>query len=42
MDLESLTRWDGYSNAKDEMFFHTDTDTYPGRCSPRCPTTPSS
>jgi polyphosphate kinase 2 len=24
MDLESLTRWEDYSRAKDEMFFHTD------------------
>jgi polyphosphate kinase 2 len=24
MDLESLTRWEDYSKAKDEMFFHTD------------------
>jgi len=24
MDLESLTRWEEYSRAKDEMFFHTD------------------
>lgn len=25
MDLESLTRWEAYSRAKDEMFVHTDT-----------------
>jgi polyphosphate kinase 2 (PPK2 family) len=24
MDLESLTRWEDYSRAKDEMFIHTD------------------
>ena len=24
MDLESLTRWEEYSRAKDEMFVHTD------------------
>jgi polyphosphate kinase 2 len=24
MDLESVTRWEEYSKAKDEMFFHTD------------------
>ncbi|HEY1973482.1 MAG TPA: polyphosphate kinase 2 [Pseudonocardia sp.] len=24
MDLESVTRWEDYSRAKDEMFFHTD------------------
>ena len=24
MDLESITRWEGYSRAKDEMFVHTD------------------
>ena len=24
MDLESVTRWEEYSRAKDEMFFHTD------------------
>ena len=24
MDLESLTRWEDYSRAKDEMFVHTD------------------
>jgi polyphosphate kinase len=24
MDLESVTRWEDYSKAKDEMFFHTD------------------
>lgn len=29
MDLESITRWEDYSRAKDEMFAHTDTDTAP-------------
>jgi polyphosphate kinase 2 len=29
MDLESITRWDDYSRAKDEMLVHTDTDTSP-------------
>jgi polyphosphate kinase len=29
MDLESITRWEDYSRAKDEMFAHTDTDTSP-------------
>ena len=24
MDLESITRWEAYSRAKDEMFVHTD------------------
>jgi hypothetical protein len=24
MDLESITRWEDYSRAKDEMFVHTD------------------
>ena len=24
MDLESITRWEDYSRAKDEMFIHTD------------------
>ena len=24
MDLESISRWDDYSRAKDEMFVHTD------------------
>ena len=24
MDLESVTRWEDYSRAKDEMFVHTD------------------
>jgi hypothetical protein len=24
MDVESLTRWEDYSRAKDEMFVHTD------------------
>jgi polyphosphate kinase len=25
MDLESITRWEDYSRAKDDMFVHTDT-----------------
>src|SRR5450631_3860312 len=29
MDLESLTRWEDYSRAKDEMFVHTDTSESP-------------
>jgi polyphosphate kinase 2 len=29
MDLESITRWDDYSQAKDDMLAHTDTDTSP-------------
>jgi polyphosphate kinase 2 len=29
MDLESLTRWEDYSRAKDEMMVHTDTDESP-------------
>jgi len=29
MDLESVTRWEEYSRAKDEMFFHTDTASAP-------------
>jgi polyphosphate kinase 2 len=29
MDLESVTRWEEYSRAKDEMFFHTDTAAAP-------------
>jgi polyphosphate kinase len=29
MDLESITRWDDYSQAKDEMLVHTDTDVSP-------------
>ncbi len=29
MDLESITRWDDYSRAKDNMFVHTDTPTSP-------------
>jgi polyphosphate kinase 2 len=29
MDLESLTRWEDYSRAKDAMFRHTDTDVSP-------------
>jgi hypothetical protein len=29
MDLESITRWDDYSRAKDEMLVHTDTETSP-------------
>lgn len=29
MDLESITRWDDYSRAKDAMLVHTDTDTSP-------------
>ncbi|MGB7961847.1 MAG: polyphosphate kinase 2 [Propionicimonas sp.] len=27
MDLESITRWEEYSRAKDDMFVHTDTQT---------------
>ncbi|GHG49341.1 polyphosphate kinase 2 [Streptomyces griseocarneus] len=29
MDLESITRWEAYSRAKDEMFRHTDTPESP-------------
>jgi polyphosphate kinase len=29
MDLESITRWEDYSRAKDEMFVHTDTAESP-------------
>ncbi|NGN62451.1 polyphosphate kinase 2 [Streptomyces sp. A7024] len=29
MDLESITRWEAYSRAKDEMFVHTDTPEAP-------------
>ena len=29
MDLESITRWDDYSRAKDEMLVHTDTTASP-------------
>ncbi len=29
MDLESITRWEDYSRAKDEMFVHTDTPEAP-------------
>jgi polyphosphate kinase 2 len=29
MDLQSVTRWEEYSRAKDEMFFHTDTAAAP-------------
>lgn len=29
MDLESITRWEAYSRAKDEMFARTDTPTTP-------------
>jgi polyphosphate kinase 2 len=29
MDLESITRWEDYSRAKDEMFVHTDTTEAP-------------
>jgi polyphosphate kinase 2 len=29
MDLESITRWEDYSRAKDEMFAHTDTPASP-------------
>src|ERR1700752_104494 len=29
MDLESITRWEEYSRAKDEMFVHTDTAASP-------------
>ena len=29
MDLQSITRWEDYSRAKDEMFVHTDTPTAP-------------
>jgi polyphosphate kinase 2 len=29
MDLESITRWEDYSRAKDEMFAHTDTPSSP-------------
>ncbi|MCQ4080625.1 polyphosphate kinase 2 [Streptomyces sp. RB6PN25] len=29
MDLESITRWEAYSRAKDEMFAHTDTSEAP-------------
>jgi polyphosphate kinase 2 (PPK2 family) len=30
MDLESVTRWEDYSRAKDEMFVHTDIPEAPG------------
>ncbi|CCH31643.1 polyphosphate kinase 2 [Actinosynnema sp. NPDC047251] len=29
MDLESITRWDDYSRAKDDMLVHTDTEVAP-------------
>ncbi|MDN5919123.1 MAG: polyphosphate kinase 2 [Pseudonocardia sp.] len=29
MDLESISRWDAYSKAKDDMLVHTDTDRVP-------------
>ncbi|WP_026421305.1 polyphosphate kinase 2 [Actinokineospora inagensis] len=29
MDLESITRWDDYSRARDDMLVHTDTETVP-------------
>ena len=29
MDLESITRWEDYSRAKDDMMIHTDTDMAP-------------
>jgi polyphosphate kinase len=29
MDLESITRWEDYSRAKDDMFVHTDVDPAP-------------
>jgi len=29
MDLQSITRWEDYSRAKDAMFAHTDTETSP-------------
>ena len=29
MDLQSITRWEDYSRAKDEMFVHTDTPSAP-------------
>jgi hypothetical protein len=29
MDLESITRWEDYSRAKDDMLVHTDTTTAP-------------
>lgn len=29
IDMESLTRWEEYSRAKDDMFIHTDTPTSP-------------
>ena len=29
MDLQSITRWEDYSRAKDEMFVHTDTPSSP-------------
>lgn len=29
MDFESITRWEDYSRAKDDMFVHTDTTTAP-------------
>jgi len=29
MDLESITRWEDYSRAKDDMFVHTDTQNAP-------------
>jgi polyphosphate kinase 2 (PPK2 family) len=29
MDLESLDKWEAYTDAKEEMFLHTDTDHAP-------------
>jgi hypothetical protein len=29
MDLQSITRWEDYSRAKDEMFIHTDIPSAP-------------
>ena len=30
MDIASLDQWDDYTEAKEDMFRHTDTDTRPG------------
>lgn len=36
MDLESITRWEEYSRAKDDMLVHTDTPTSPWFQVPSC------
>ena len=43
MDLESITRWEDYSRAKDEMLVHTDTPAARGTwSSPTSRSTPGS